>query len=436
MKSGSQLELQSATVSSLIGIFTMGYVSYLTITHEHTFELAWVNYLTIFAPITLFLYCCYLSYFLIISVDNEKNSRRYPFFLIVFIVGGSCFFFIMNDLKPLLNIFLLIPFEEHTGTGRFLFFISQSFPIIVILSIFLMRLWAISLFIFLNSLAPIIKLNWILNHPQVFFAKEWEDLDNGMAISGVFLRDEIITNLFIVVLVFGIFYFNRYVTKSIQKNEQKNAVLGRYFSPEIKKEIENTDLDFNKQQPKDLQVAILFTDIVDFTKISEKSDPKEVLKLLSEYQTLMVEAIFEHKGSVDKFIGDAVMANFGTPNPSNNDAQNSFDCAISMNKKLKEWNIRREKENLPKISHRIGIHYGKCVVGNSGSEQRAEFAVIGDAVNVASRLCDSCKEFDTNFIISQSLAERIRLPKKSKVVKDYSIRGRKEKINLLKIYAN
>ncbi len=414
----------------------LGYVSYLTISGEHTFELAWVNYLTISAPMTVFLFCCYMSYFLIISVDNEKNSRRHPFFLIAFIVLGSSFFFIMNDLKPLLNIFLLIPFEEHTGTGRFLFFISQSFPIIVIISIFLMRLWAISLFIFLNSLAPIIKLSWILNHPRVFFAKDWEELDNGMAISVDFLRDEIITNIFIVVLVFGIFYFNRYVAKSIQKNEQKNAVLGRYFSPEIKKEIENTDLDFKKQQPKDLEVAILFTDIVGFTKISEKSDPKQVLKLLSEYQTLMVEAIFEHKGSVDKFIGDAVMANFGTPNPSNDDAQNSFDCAIEMNKKLKEWNINREKENLPKISHRIGIHYGKCVVGNSGSEQRAEYAVIGDAVNVASRLCDSCKEFDTNFIISQSLAQRIQLPKKSKVVNDYSIRGRREKINLVKIYSN
>ena len=148
----------------------------------------------------------------------------------------------------------------------------------------------------------------------------------------------------------------------------------------------------------------------------------------------MVDAIFEHKGSVDKFIGDAVMANFGTPKPSNDDAQNAFNCAVAMNKKLQIWNIGREKEKLTQINHRIGIHFGRCVVGNSGSEQRAEFAVIGDAVNVASRLCDACKEFDTNFIISQSLANRIILPKKCIVVKDYKIKGRVKKMDLVKIY--
>ena len=109
-----------------------------------------------------------------------------------------------------------------------------------------------------------------------------------MAISSDFLRDEIMSNVFIIIIVFGIFYFNRFVSNSIQKNEKKNAILGRYFSPDIKKEIEDSAFSIDKQQPKELQVAILFTDIIGFTKISEKMDPKEVLKLLSKYQTLMV----------------------------------------------------------------------------------------------------------------------------------------------------
>ena len=96
LKPGSQLELQSIKVASLTGMIMLGYVSYLTISGEHTFELAWVNYLTIAAPITVFLFCCYTSYALIISVDNERNSRNYPLFLMVFIVLGSLFFFIMN----------------------------------------------------------------------------------------------------------------------------------------------------------------------------------------------------------------------------------------------------------------------------------------------------------------------------------------------------
>ena len=211
--------------------------------------------------------------------------------------------------------------------------------------------------------------------------------------------------------------------------------MGRYFSPEIKDEIEQSDGDLANQKPKDLDVAILFTDIVGFTKLSEKMNPKDVLALLSEYQAIMIEAIFENKGTVDKFIGDAVMANFGTPRSSGNDAQNAFDCALSMNKKLKEWNASRSEKGLLQIDHRIGIHYGPCVVGNMGSEHRTEFAVIGDPVNVASRICDACKEFDTNFIISKDVAERIGVQDNWENISNFEIRGRKEKLDLVKIYS-
>ena len=179
----------------------------------------------------------------------------------------------------------------------------------------------------------------------------------------------------------------------------------------------------------------MFTDIVGFTKLSEKMDPKDVLALLSEYQSIMIEAIFENKGTVDKFIGDAVMANFGTPKSSGNDAQNAFDCALAMNRKLKEWNASRLEKGFPQIEHRIGIHYGPCVVGNTGSDQRTEFAVIGDPVNVASRICDACKQFDTNFIISKDVADRIGVQGNWKNIKNFEIRGRKEKLNLVKIYS-
>ena len=94
------------------------------------------------------------------------------------------------------------------------------------------------------------------------------------------------------------------------------------------------------------------------------------------------------------------MANFGKPGSHSNDDQNAFECALVMNKKLAAWNVEREASGLQKISHRIGIHFGSCVALNMRSEQRVELAVIGDAVNVASRICDACKEFDTNFLIS------------------------------------
>ena len=163
--------------------------------------------------------------------------------------------------------------------------------------------------------------------------------------------------------------------------------------------------------------------------------PKDILKLLSGYQAIMIEAIFENKGTVDKFIGDAVMANFGTPKSSGNDAQNAFNCALSMNKKLKNWNNSRLEQGLSTIEHRIGIHFGPCVVGNIGNEQRTEFAIIGDPVNVASRICDACKKFDTNLIISQDVANRIKIIPKSEIIENFEIRGRKNTIDLVKIYS-
>jgi adenylate cyclase len=183
-----------------------------------------------------------------------------------------------------------------------------------------------------------------------------------------------------------------------------------------------------------MNVAVLFTDIVNFTQLSEKMNPSDVLVLLSDYQSIMVEAIFEHNGTVDKFIGDAVMANFGTPKSYGNDAQNAFDCAVAMNVKLDNLNKKRKQANQFIIEHRIGIHYGTCVVGNMGSKQRVEFAVIGDTVNVASRICSACKEFDTNFLISDELAQMINYDLPSKKISDYLIRGRNEPLDLVKIY--
>mgnify|MGYP001227776988 CR=1 FL=1 len=108
--------------------------------------------------------------------------------------------------------------------------------------------------------------------------------------------------------------------------------------------------------------------------------------------------------------------------------------AVDMNERLARWNKDRKSAGLPEIEHRIGIHFGACVVGNIGGEQRVEFAIIGDAVNVASRICDAYKQFDTNFLISSSLDDRVQTDTRTEIVTDFEVRGRSEKLDLMKVY--
>ena len=361
------------------------------------------------------------------------SVRSYNKYILIIACGMFLGFNIMV-LGHQLNMFRM-PSEQILGPGRTLEHIFIVFPFFALLSLFIFRLWAVFLWLALSLIQPVKDYFIFTRLEQVYFTSDAQLLANdGNAVSeGRFFDYVTLYSLYLVAIA-SVAFYTRWVLKSTVELEKSRANYSRYFSPDVRDEIESSTNDANEKSSRDLTVAVMFTDIVGFTKLSEKMQPKEVLELLSEYQTLMVDAIFQHKGTVDKFIGDAVMANFGTPKSHGNDAQNAFDCALLMNKKLSEWNIERDKKGLVKIEHRIGIHYGLCVAGNMGSEQRVEFAVIGDVVNVASRICDACKEFDTNFLISSDLEKRVMHKEDNERVSHYKIRGRKDTIDLVKIY--
>jgi len=174
-----------------------------------------------------------------------------------------------------------------------------------------------------------------------------------------------------------------------------------------------------------LEVTILFTDIRSFTTISEKMDPQQLVGLLNEYFTEMVGIVMQEDGVVDKYIGDAIMAVFGAPVPKAEDAVHAVRAAVRMRRALQELNQRLEARGKPALCTGIGIHTGEVVAGNIGSEKRMEYTVIGDAVNLASRLETSTKDLGVNVLISEDTYERTKHVIEARPVREITVKGRK-----------
>lgn len=182
-------------------------------------------------------------------------------------------------------------------------------------------------------------------------------------------------------------------------------VLGAYVSNEVADKI---IADQSGRIAETRDVAILFADIRGFTSFSEKHSPEQIVARLNEYFESMVEAIQEHGGTVDKFIGDAVMAVFGGVLPLENPGQAAVDAAQAMRRRMQglmqSWKERGEIV----FDNGIGVHFGPVLQGTIGPENRKDFTVIGDAVNLASRLESKCKELASPVLISETVYNSIK----------------------------
>jgi adenylate cyclase len=156
------------------------------------------------------------------------------------------------------------------------------------------------------------------------------------------------------------------------------------------------------------EITIFFSDIKGFTSISEKLDPKELVHLLNEYLSEMTDIILDYRGTVDKFIGDAIMAFYGAPGSYPEHAQGACFAAIDMQKILKEMRTRWKKEGFAEIHSRFGINTGPAVIGNMGSRNRMNYTVMGDSVNLASRLEGANKYYGTYNMISEMTYEKVK----------------------------
>lgn len=181
--------------------------------------------------------------------------------------------------------------------------------------------------------------------------------------------------------------------------------LARYFSPNVVEELSHNDEPLKQVRTQD--VAVLFVDIVGFTAFANGRDPTDVIATLRDFHGTMEREVFQHNGTLDKYLGDGLMATFGTPFAGPDDASNALRCAHAMIAAVEALNQRRQQNGHPVIQASFGLHYGPVVLGDIGAS-RLEFAVIGNTVNVASRLEGLSRTLGASLVASDAIVERAR----------------------------
>ncbi len=181
------------------------------------------------------------------------------------------------------------------------------------------------------------------------------------------------------------------------------------------------------------EVTVFFSDIRGFTTISEKTTPKELVRILNTYFTAMTKEVLDNGGVLDKYIGDAIMAFWGAPIADPDQAENALKASLSMLEQLKELNKELRALGDPEIHIGIGLYTGPAIVGNVGSDLRFDYTVMGDTVNVASRLEGLNKEYKTEIIIGETTKNKIKGNYVFRALGSVAVKGRKEPLNIYTI---
>jgi len=181
------------------------------------------------------------------------------------------------------------------------------------------------------------------------------------------------------------------------------------------------------------EMSVLFSDIRGFTTVSERGQPEEIVHTLNEYFTKMVEIVFAHQGTVDKFVGDMVMALFGAPLPDDKHAEHAVRAALDMIDELGRLNAQWRAEGRPTLDIGVGINSGPMIAGNIGSEQIMSYTVIGDAVNLGSRLESLNKNYGTRIIISEATKEQLIGQYNLKPLGDVVVKGKTKPVAIFQV---
>jgi adenylate cyclase len=225
--------------------------------------------------------------------------------------------------------------------------------------------------------------------------------------------------------------FNHMVD-GLRDRDKLRATFGKYMTQSVMEHLLSGKVQLGGEK---LTVTVLFSDIRSFTTISEQMDAHALVELLNEYFTVMVGIIMEEGGVVDKYIGDAIMAVFGAPVSRPDDAVRAVRAATRMRAALVPLNASLVARGIAPIATGIGVHTGEVVAGNIGSEQRMEYTVIGDAVNVASRLEGKTKELGVDLVISEATFALVQHVAQGRALAELSVKGRQQSVRCFAIDA-
>ena len=218
------------------------------------------------------------------------------------------------------------------------------------------------------------------------------------------------------------------VIEDISNEKRVRSTLSRYMDPELADRLLAEDSGGDLLGGAEALATVLFSDIRQFTALSERLGAHSTVSLLNDYFERMVECIFDQGGMLDKFIGDAIMAVFGLPVPRDDDEDRALRAAISMIESLREWNVERSRRGDPVLDMGVGLNTDSVVAGNIGSGKRMDYTIIGDGVNLASRLEGACKHYGARILLSELTRAKLRGVYRLREVDRIVVKGKSEPV--------